>query len=422
MPIVETIKYEGPQDALVWRNSGKEYTIGKDGSINMGSQLIVDEFYEAILFANGNALDLFKPGRHTLITQNIPMLKEQFEKLTTSTPFPVKVYFINKVHQLELKWGTQGPIMVDDPVYNIFLHVGCCGTMAIKISDSRKFLLKFVGNKETFTNADLVANLRGIISARVKDYISKIMIEGPVSFLQMNAEIADVAEAVMDALQPIFDSYGLEIQFFNIETIDVPKDDYQLLQDAKVNRAAYDHNAEQWEKTKMYEVLKTAAGNQGIAGNMMGAGMGLGMAVTVSLCCLLLTFGRQAFALFVPETEVIEIGLRVIAVSFPFYFLCLNNEVLGGVIRGAGKSLPPMLIIMFCLCGLRILLLTVFGPWIDSAAQVALVYPVTWLATATALVVYYHKGGWIPAELRANFPSAKREKGIGPARRSSGSD
>lgn len=281
MPIVETIKHEGPQDALVWRNSGKEYSFGSDGSINMGSQLIVDEFYEAILFANGNALDLFKPGRHTLITQNIPMLKEQFEKLTTSTPFPVKVYFINKVHQLELKWGTQGPIMVDDPVYNIFLHVGCCGTMAIKISDSRKFLLKFVGNKETFTNADLVANLRGIISSRVKDYISKIMIEGPVSFFEMNAKIAEVAEVVMDALQPIFDSYGLEIQFFNIETIDVPKDDYQLLQDAKVNRAAYDHNAEQWEKTKMYEVLKTAAGNQGIAGNMMGAGMGLGMGIGV---------------------------------------------------------------------------------------------------------------------------------------------
>ncbi len=279
MPIVETIKYEGPQDALVWRNSGKEYTIGKDGSINMGSQLIVDEFYEAILFANGNALDLFKPGRHTLITQNIPMLKEQFERLTTSTPFPVKVYFINKVHQLELKWGTQGPIMVDDPVYSIFLHVGCCGTMAIRISDSRKFLLKFVGNKESYTNNDLVGNLRGIISSKVKEYISKIMIEGRVSFFVMNAKIADIAELVKQQLQPIFDSYGLEIQFFNIETIDVPKEDYQMLQDAKNNRAYYDINAEKWEKEKMFEVLRTAAGNEGMAGNMMGAGMGLGMGI-----------------------------------------------------------------------------------------------------------------------------------------------
>lgn len=171
MALVETIKFEGPQDALVWRNSDKEYLLSGDEGIDAGSQLIVDEFYEAILFANGNALDLFKPGRHTIVTQNIPMLRAQYEKLTTKTPFPCKVYFINKVHQLELKWGTQGAIAVDDPVYNIFLHVGCCGTMSIRIVDSRKFLLKFVGNKETFANSDLIANMRGIISSRVKDYM-----------------------------------------------------------------------------------------------------------------------------------------------------------------------------------------------------------------------------------------------------------
>lgn len=277
MAFVETIKFEGPQDALVWRNSGKEYLLNGDEGIDAGSQLIVDEFYEAILFANGNALDLFKPGRHTLVTQNIPMLKAQYERLTEKTPFPCKVYFINKVHQLELKWGTQGAIAVDDPVYNIFLHVGCCGTMAVRIADSRKFLLKFVGNKETFTNSDLIANMRGIISSRVKDYISKIMILGSVSFFVMNAKIYDIGEMVMQQLQPVFDGYGLEIQFFNIETIDVPKEDYNELQAAKQRGAGRVAEGTTWDKERMYEVLKAAAENEGMAGNMMGAGMGLGM-------------------------------------------------------------------------------------------------------------------------------------------------
>lgn len=80
MAIVETIKFAGPEDALVWHDTGKEYSIYGDEGINAGSQLIVDEFHEAILFANGNALDLFKAGRHTLITANIPMLKEQYER------------------------------------------------------------------------------------------------------------------------------------------------------------------------------------------------------------------------------------------------------------------------------------------------------------------------------------------------------
>ena len=283
MALVETIKFEGPQDALVWRNSGKEYSLSGDEGIDAGSQLIVDEFYEAILFANGNALDLFKPGRHTLVTQNIPMLRAQYEKLTTKTPFPCKVYFINKVHQLELKWGTQGAIAVDDPVYNIFLHVGCCGTMSIRIVDSRKFLLKFVGNKETFTNNDLIANMRGIISSRVKDYISKIMILGPVSFFVMNAKIYDIGEMVMQQLQPIFDGYGLEIQFFNIETIDVPRDDYNELQAAKQRGAGRVAEGTTWDKERMYEVLKAAAENEGMAGNMMGAGMGLGMGAGIGV-------------------------------------------------------------------------------------------------------------------------------------------
>ncbi len=283
MALVETIKFEGPQDALVWRNSGKEYLLSGDEGINAGSQLIVDEFYEAILFANGNALDLFKPGRHTLVTQNIPMLKAQYEKLTTKNPFPCKVYFINKVHQLELKWGTQGAIAVDDPVYNIFLHVGCCGTMSIRVADSRKFLLKFVGNKETFTNNDLIANMRGIISSRVKDYISKIMILGSVSFFVMNAKIYDIGEMVMQQLQPIFDGYGLEIQFFNIETIDVPRDDYNELQAAKQSRAGYNAQGEMWDKEKMYSVLQAAAENEGMAGNVMGAGMGLGMGAGIGV-------------------------------------------------------------------------------------------------------------------------------------------
>ena len=277
MALVETIKFEGPQDALVWRNSGKEYLLSGGEGIDAGSQLIVDEFYEAILFANGNALDLFKPGRHTLITQNIPLLSDQYEKLTTKIPFPCKVYFINKVHQLELKWGTQGAIAVDDPVYNIFLHVGCCGTMSVRITDSRKFLLKFVGNKDTFTNKDLIANMRGIISSRVKDYISKIMILGSVSFFVMNAKIYDIGEMVQQQLQPVFEGYGLEIQSFNIETIDVPRDDYKELQAAKQRGAGRVAEGTTWDKEKMYEVLKTAAGNEGLSGNMMGAGMGLGM-------------------------------------------------------------------------------------------------------------------------------------------------
>lgn len=277
--IAEVIKFEGPRDALVWKNAGKEYLISGDEKFNALSQLIVDEFYEAILFANGMALDLFKAGRYTLTTQNIPLLTKQYEKLVGGTPFPCKVYFINKVHQLELKWGTQGGITLNDPIYDIFLHVGCCGTMAVRIDDSRKFLLKFVGNKDVFTNEDLLHNLRGIISSNVKNYISKLMIQGKVSFFDMNAHIYDVANVVQRVLQDLFMSYGISIEQFNIESIDVPNDDYEVINKAKSLSTSRKIQGFTWQDEQMYKILDDAAKNEGQASNVMGMGMGLGMGV-----------------------------------------------------------------------------------------------------------------------------------------------
>lgn len=277
MAIAEVIKFEGPRDALVWKNPGKEYLINGNESFNALSQLIVDEFYEAILFMNGNALDLFKPGRYTLNTQNIPQLTEMYNKLTGGTPFPCKVYFINKTNQLELKWGTKGGITLNDPIYDIFLHVGCCGTMAVHISDARRFLIKFVGNKDSFGNDDLLANLRGIVSSHVKNFISKIMIQGHVSFFDMNAHIYDIGLLVQKVLNNIVEDFGITIDLFNIEAIDVPKEDYDAITKAKSLATSRKIQGFTWQEEQMYAILDDAAKNEGQSGTMMGTGMGLGM-------------------------------------------------------------------------------------------------------------------------------------------------
>ena len=279
MSIAEVIKFEGPKGALVWKNSGKEYLISGNEKFNALSQLIVDEFYEAILFANGNALDLFKPGRYTLETSNIPMLSKMYENLVDGAPFPCKVYFINKVDQLELKWGTQGGITLNDPIYDIFLHIGCCGTMAVRVADSRRFLLKFVGNNDVFTNDNLTSKLRGIISSNVKNFISKFMIQKKVSFFDMNAMIFDIGLLCKEELLKIFEGYGISIEQFNIETIDVPKEDYEEITKAKSLNTSRRIQGFTWQEEQKSQIMKTAAANEGSAGSMMGAGMGLGMGV-----------------------------------------------------------------------------------------------------------------------------------------------
>ena len=89
MSLVEVIKYEGDNTTFIWKSTIEDF--------KTGTQLIVHESQEAIFFMNGQALDLFGPGRYTLETQNMPLLSRFFNKATGGeTPYHCEIYFINK--------------------------------------------------------------------------------------------------------------------------------------------------------------------------------------------------------------------------------------------------------------------------------------------------------------------------------------
>lgn len=264
MNISQVLKFEGPVDALIWKHPVEDF--------NTTSQLIVDETHEALLVVNGNACDLFGPGRHTLETPNIPLVKRIINIPTDGkTSFPCKVFFINKVHQMDMTWGIPGEITLDDPKYDIFLHIGMCGNMNFVVSNARKFILKAVGFRDQFDGSDLVAKFRGIIKQYVKSYISKIMNVGKVSYFDMNENLFEISEVVKEQLRPIFDDYGIDVMVFNIETITVPDEDYQAVKKAKENRATRIIEGYTWQEERQMDIAKEFAGNEGTMGNIGGA-------------------------------------------------------------------------------------------------------------------------------------------------------
>ena len=275
MAISQVITFNGQPHDLVWKYGNE--------SITSTSRLIVDETHEALLVVNGMAADLFRGGDHTLSLPNIPIVN-QILKIPTGgvDPFPCKVFFINKVHQLEMLWGTQGsPITLEDPDYQIFLHVMLRGAVAFSVEDSRKFMLKLVGFRSNFTNEELVSKFKTMISAHVKDAISKIMINDRVGFFRLNANLMDVSARVKEGLDQIFEDYGVYIQHFTIEGIDVPEKDYNFIQAAKERRAGRIIEGYSWQEEKQMDIAKTFAGNEASAGmgGMMGGAM---MGSTVS--------------------------------------------------------------------------------------------------------------------------------------------
>ena len=264
MAISQVIKYEGSPDDLVWKYSGEEF--------NATSQLIVDETHQAVLVVNGQAADLFGPGRHTLSVPNIPIAKKIINIPTGGTsPFPCKVFYINQVHQMDMLWGTRGPITLDDPLYDIFLHVMLHGSMTFSISDSRKFLVKLAGFRNRFTATEMVDNFKGLVSSHVKDCISKIMINGMLSYFMINANLFEISETVKERLDGIFEEYGIRIEYFNIETIEVPKEDYDDVTRAKERRSGRIIEGYTWQEERQMMIAEKFAGNEGTMGNVGGA-------------------------------------------------------------------------------------------------------------------------------------------------------
>jgi len=264
MAISSVIKFEGSPDDLVWKYAGEEF--------NTTSKLIVDETHEALLVINGAAADLFTSGEHTLTVPNIPIVKKILSLPTGGvSPFPCKVFFISQVHQMDMLWGTRGAITLDDPLYDIFLHVMLHGSMSVSISDSRKFLVKLVGFRSRYTSKEMLDNFRGLVSSHVKDCISKIMINGMLSYFMINANLFEISEAVKERLDTIFDEYGIRIEYFNIETIEVPKEDYDAVTKAKERRAGRLIEGYTWQEERQMMIAEKFAGNEGTMGNIGGA-------------------------------------------------------------------------------------------------------------------------------------------------------
>lgn len=109
-------------------------------------------------------------------------------------------------------------------------------------------------------------------------------------------------------------------------------------------------------------------------------------AVIGVLSVILLLSGRLVFGIFSKDEEVIRLGLQIISISFPFYFIYSIMEVTGGLIRGMGKTIQSMVIVIVTLCICRVVFLSCFVNQFRSIRMVAAVYPITWILATVAFM------------------------------------
>ena len=114
-----------------------------------------------------------------------------------------------------------------------------------------------------------------------------------------------------------------------------------------------------------------------------------GIILTLINSRLLLWSGGTWFSLFNSDNVVINKGIEIITITFPFYFLYVILEVLSASIRGMGKSIQPMIIILVNICLIRVVLLYFIVPSMNSIRGVAITYPITWATTAICMGIFY---------------------------------
>lgn len=218
--IYDVIKYEGDNKTFVWKHPNEDF--------NSMTQLIVHESQEAIFFMNGQALDLFGPGRYTLETQNIPMLSKVLNRLTGDTkPFHCEVYFTNKAEQMKIKWGTDSKVQYLDPMYGFPLTIGASGEMSLSVGDSRKLLVKLVGTAEYLGQEELVSFFRAVLMTRVKTYIAQVIKANALNIFELDENLSNFSTNIHNLLIPDFEDYGLVLEKFYVSNIVKPDGEKQ---------------------------------------------------------------------------------------------------------------------------------------------------------------------------------------------------
>ncbi|MCR5296166.1 MAG: SPFH domain-containing protein [Clostridiales bacterium] len=223
--LASIIKYEGDNSTFIWKHPIEDF--------NYGSQLIVHESQEAVFFRDGQALDLFGPGRYTLETQQLPLIEKAYRLPTdTEGTFHSEVYFINKTVQMAIKWGTPERVRFIDPLTGTPLQLGASGEMNIQVSNSRKLLVKLVGTMQGIAweegpglTKSLQASFRPLITSAVKTNLPTVIKDEAIDILEIDERLDTISSRLREAISPGFEEYGLTIPQFYVTNVVLPEED-----------------------------------------------------------------------------------------------------------------------------------------------------------------------------------------------------
>jgi membrane protease subunit (stomatin/prohibitin family) len=283
MPIFDRIKYDPSDDTeLCWKFPSEE--------IVLGSQLIVQSTQEAIFRRNGQNVDFFSAGSHTLSTSNLPILNTIVKlPFGGKTPFAAEVWFVNKTPKRDLKWGTTSPIPLIDPKFGVPVNVRAFGQWGIEIIDSIKFLEQMVGARKFAETDQIYEYFRGELIQDASEIISNAISTGSLSIFNINAALSNISLLVSDSFGARLAKYGIALTNLSFDRINIPQEESEKIQAIMLKRMEAEQLgaikvADSFKTIKTLDILNEAAKNEGggILPIITQVGLGGGLASSVA--------------------------------------------------------------------------------------------------------------------------------------------
>jgi excisionase family DNA binding protein len=266
--IFDVVEYtDEMQDEIVHRFPESGF-----GDFRIGSQVIVRESQAAVFFRDGQALDVFGPGRHTIATANIPRLIDFIGKaFNNRTPFPAEVYFVSMREFVDRKWGTPQPIIVRNPGMGLGVALlQGFGSYAFQVADPQQFVTQVVGAQGVFRTRDIENRLRDVLLSDLTDLLGETAANKSV--VELIGLVNELSAGVRAKGQDHFMSLGLTLKAFLIANLK-PSD-----KSAEELRAMGMLDMQTYTQLQAADALRDAAQNpSGGAGLTAGIGAGLGV-------------------------------------------------------------------------------------------------------------------------------------------------
>ena len=243
------------------------------GDFRIGSQVIVRESQAAVFFRDGQALDVFRAGRHTITTANIPLLVNLIGKaFNDRTPFTAEVYFVSLKEFANEKWGTPQPIIVRNPGMGLGVALlQGFGTYSFQVRDPQQFVTQIVGTQGAYRTNDIEDRLKTILLSKLQDVLGETT--AARSVVDLIGLTEEVGAAVRAKAQDDFEAIGMALKTFYIGNLKPSSKSAQELRDmGMLDMATY---TQLQAADAMRDAAQNPSGGAGLTAGI-GAGMGIG--------------------------------------------------------------------------------------------------------------------------------------------------